>query len=305
MIACSIVIPTFDRPEQLRTLLDALKPLVRNSGLCEVIVVSQGTASLPSAEPIEFSLVKLPRPGLTRARNAGIRQAKGNIILFLDDDCFPSPGIIENHLQLHQEYNDHGVIAGSVLDENNAGTKPQVVQFHRQTLEYHCDYGRKEECDIPTFCGCHFSIKRDITRNFLFDPWFRGNAHFEEIDLAMRLETAGIPIRYSSRVSVHHMLHASGGCRAETTVPGFQFNRFFNRGLCFAKNVTLKSAGAFVTKQKHDLEYFSRDMSGHNKMILLAGASGLFFGMAAGKLRRCYGDPHYRPYRKPVPFATS
>jgi glycosyltransferase involved in cell wall biosynthesis len=40
-------------------------------------------------------------PKLTNARNIGIRHAKGDLILFCDDDIIPSSKMIEVHVKNH------------------------------------------------------------------------------------------------------------------------------------------------------------------------------------------------------------
>lgn len=295
-IDCSIIIPTFNRPGSVENLVDALLHQLWDS--TEIIVVSQGALVPNLPQDPRITHVHLGSPSLTKARNEGVAQARGEILLFLDDDCIPSEDLIREHIGLHTAFPHHGAIAGSVHDHNNKGTKTQVVRFDTRTLTYDCDYAKADECDIAGFPGGHVSFKRKLFERFLYDPWFRGNAQFEEIDFAMRLMAAGIPIRYSSRVAIDHFLHETGGCRSERTTPVFEMNRFFNRGLCFAKNVTLRHVLAFVHKQKYNLEYLSRKKNGHSSGILLAGGIGLLWGMGAGFVRRTWGDARFRPVHR-------
>jgi glycosyltransferase involved in cell wall biosynthesis len=66
----------------------------------DVLVVDNdcggGTASVFAAQsaalPVAASLVHEPVPGATRARNAGISRASGDIVAFVDDDVVPDPG---------------------------------------------------------------------------------------------------------------------------------------------------------------------------------------------------------------------
>ena len=58
-----------------------------------LVVVSQanGVLSLPSLEPYSIQLLCERRPGLGVARNRGIRHARGDIVVFIDDDARADP----------------------------------------------------------------------------------------------------------------------------------------------------------------------------------------------------------------------
>jgi glucosyl-dolichyl phosphate glucuronosyltransferase len=89
----SIVVCTHDRPRDLARCLDGLTALADSA---EIIVVD--SASNPSCASLVHSYQgKLPSlryvredvPGLSRARNRGIAEARGKIVAFLDDDATP------------------------------------------------------------------------------------------------------------------------------------------------------------------------------------------------------------------------
>src|SRR5580698_6759291 len=98
----SIVIPTCARERQLERCLLAL---LRQSSTrkIEIVVVDNSPRSGRTRELIErFPQVRLvieSRPGLSCARNAGIRAAHGEIVVFADDDIEASPDWIENLLR--------------------------------------------------------------------------------------------------------------------------------------------------------------------------------------------------------------
>src|SRR5207247_2464084 len=85
----SIVVPTRDRVPQLKRCLEALsRQLTKRTW--EVIVIdnarrSAGTRELLASFP-DVCLVHEERPGLSYARNAGIRVAQGEIVVLTDDD---------------------------------------------------------------------------------------------------------------------------------------------------------------------------------------------------------------------------
>lgn len=87
---CSIVIPTRDRPQHVRACVQSLMRLDYPHDRFEVIVVDDG-----SVQPVEVNqarIIRQPRGGPARARNAGARAARGELLAFTDDDCFPDAG---------------------------------------------------------------------------------------------------------------------------------------------------------------------------------------------------------------------
>ena len=96
--SCSIVVPTYQRPEALRSCLESLASLDYPRDLFQVIVVDDGSRAplRPVAEPfrerLSLELVAQARAGPAAARNAGAARAEGELLAFTDDDCRPRPG---------------------------------------------------------------------------------------------------------------------------------------------------------------------------------------------------------------------
>ena len=88
----SIIICTRDRPEALERCLTAL--MTQSSHAGQIVVVDNSTHRSAEAVTGQFPGVDYlhePRPGLSVARNAGVRASKGALIAFTDDDVEPSP----------------------------------------------------------------------------------------------------------------------------------------------------------------------------------------------------------------------
>jgi glycosyltransferase involved in cell wall biosynthesis len=87
----SIVVPCYNHGAMLREALASVEQ-VRNANLLEVIVVDDGSSEaetmtiLRQLEEAGYCVVSQPNRGLSAARNAGIRLAKGEFILPLDSD---------------------------------------------------------------------------------------------------------------------------------------------------------------------------------------------------------------------------
>jgi glycosyltransferase involved in cell wall biosynthesis len=98
-VPVSIVLPTCNRPDDLRRCLAALGAQKTDRAM-EVIVIDNrpGPSSPTPAVVREFAGVRLieeARPGLSYARNAGFAAATGDILIAVDDDVTVPDGWLE------------------------------------------------------------------------------------------------------------------------------------------------------------------------------------------------------------------
>ena len=97
-MSVSIVIGTRDRAGRLARSLEALEKLKRPAAVdWEILIVDNGSSDETARVSRDFSAASAvprvrylfePNRGLSRARNTGIRAARGDIVAFIDDDCY-------------------------------------------------------------------------------------------------------------------------------------------------------------------------------------------------------------------------
>lgn len=93
----TIIIPTYERPEKLKTCLLSLSCLDYPRDRFEVVIVDDGGESplkdvvAAFADRLHLILVRQQNTGPAAARNAGAVHAKGEFLAFLDDDCEAAP----------------------------------------------------------------------------------------------------------------------------------------------------------------------------------------------------------------------
>jgi GT2 family glycosyltransferase len=104
----SIIVPTWNRPRELRACLGALARLDYPPSCFEVIVVDDG--SEPALDAKDFdqfdgraTWLRQPNAGPAAARNAGASKAQGKYLVFTDDDCMPAPGWLNGLTRAFQQ----------------------------------------------------------------------------------------------------------------------------------------------------------------------------------------------------------
>jgi glycosyltransferase involved in cell wall biosynthesis len=94
----TIVVPTFNRPEQLAGCIRSLTALEEPCDSCEILIVDDGGSAdlrgiiLSAPSSIRIRLLRQENRGAGAARNAGARDAQGQWLAFTDDDCRPHAG---------------------------------------------------------------------------------------------------------------------------------------------------------------------------------------------------------------------
>lgn len=104
----SLVIPTHNRKDVLVKCLDLLNNQTASKDEFEVILVDDGSSDGTDKEiekikiNYQFKYIYQENQGQSVARNRGITEAKGRIILFIDDDVLAHKNLIKAHLKLQE-----------------------------------------------------------------------------------------------------------------------------------------------------------------------------------------------------------
>ncbi|MGF1505651.1 MAG: glycosyltransferase family 2 protein, partial [Anaerolineae bacterium] len=105
MTSLSVIIPTYQRRDRLRRVLDALAR--QDAPPFEVIVsldgCTDGTQDMLTTLSVPYPLrwINGPNGGPGAARHRGARLAHSDRLLFLDDDILAQPGLLAAHLDPH------------------------------------------------------------------------------------------------------------------------------------------------------------------------------------------------------------
>lgn len=196
----SVIIPTFNRRYQLHAMLDSLLRQCDPAEVAEVIVVADGctdgteeTVSVVAAE----SLMIAPQlealatnSGGAHAMNVGARRARGDVLLFLDDDLRCADGLVHAHAVAHANAR-FDVIMGHVT----VGARPTRSFFQRIIHEWTGGWTELlEGRDISYYdslCSGHFSIRRELFESVGgFDETLRGWGR-KDSELGWRLLKVG------------------------------------------------------------------------------------------------------------------
>ncbi|MBA3964281.1 MAG: glycosyltransferase [Nitrospirales bacterium] len=202
----SIVIPTYNRPQQLASCLQAIRGLTYPPDRFEVIVVDDGSPIPLDSIVKRFSdrltvrLMTQPNSGPAAARNRGAAEARGDFLAFTDDDCAPSTNWLRALADALLEIPDCGVGGKAInsLTGNLFSTASQVL------LDYLYEYYNRDAQGARFFASNNLAFPR---KAFLesggFDARYR-EAAAEDRELCDRWISQERPLRYAPEALVFH-----------------------------------------------------------------------------------------------------
>ena len=200
--------PTFERCASVRRLLDALGRQTVPADAFEVIVSIDGSADGTRAMveayrgPLVVTSVWQENRGRSAARNAGLRLARGEIVVFLDDDMEPAPGFVEGHQSAHGGAKPRGVVGAApiVVADDAPPLVAFVAEAFSERLERLAQAQRVQYLDAYTG---NFSAPRALLDAIGgYDEGFRAYGH-EDYELLLRLTKAGADLVYERDALAH------------------------------------------------------------------------------------------------------
>jgi GT2 family glycosyltransferase len=210
----SVVIPTHNRWPVLKETLEALER--QSCRAFEVIVVDDGSTDgtwenlqrFRDAHRGKLDLTVLHQENLKqgRARNLGLRRARGDLVLFLGDDIVPDQGCVQAHVDAHNELADgYAVVGFTDWHRDRVRVTPFLEFVNLDGAQF--SFGRlkdDEEAPFTNFYTSNVSVARDLLGEDPFHDVFKSYG-WEDIELGWRLTLAGLRIVYRRAASARHI----------------------------------------------------------------------------------------------------
>lgn len=200
--AISIIVPVYNSARDLEECLSALSASLRPDA--EIIVVDDGSTdkSAAVAERFGVGVVRLVKNrGVAAARNRGAREARGEILFFIDADVVIGPGVVSRVVEFFNAHPDVAAVFGS-YDASPRATS--LVSRYRNLLHHFVHQnGNTEASTFWAGCG---AVRREVFHAIGgFDDKRFTRPSIEDIELGYRLREAGHRIVLDKGLQAKHL----------------------------------------------------------------------------------------------------
>lgn len=248
----SVLVPTKDRPEDLKKMLESLEKQTYK----------------------DFEVIVDETEGMVASENSGLNKAKGEIFIRTDDDVIVPPQWLEEVAQTFDEYPNAGGVSGPVVMKWDMGMEfddrdlfafqsrltkgnwfwrmigkvyynfileGQVMAISRImpsgafTLGSNTPSALELPCpiEVDVHDCCNMACKTELLRQIGgFDTIYRGVGELNEPDVSFKIRRLGHPIIFNPKAFVYHTTSCAGvfDCRDEESYDRMRnFQIFFHR----------------------------------------------------------------------------
>ncbi|HEV3157130.1 MAG TPA: glycosyltransferase family A protein [Candidatus Baltobacteraceae bacterium] len=193
----SVIIATRNRASMLGRALDSLGAQ-RGAPRFELLVIDNGSSDRTPEVVADHAHVAsegvlrifVPEPNRAAARNVGIVRARGEIVLFIDDDVDLPPGFLAAHARAHAGSATKLAVSGPIINVPSYEEKPEPRTKH---------YSR------AFFCTCNVSVAREVL--LAVDGFDEGFDRYgwEDTELGIRLRRAGVRRHFTWKAHLYHI----------------------------------------------------------------------------------------------------
>jgi GT2 family glycosyltransferase len=220
----SVVIPTYNRGESLCSTISSVLAQAY-PGKTEVIVADQSpghseeVAAFFHQHQKDLRYLRLTEANLPRARNVGLAEAGGELVLFVDDDIVLPPDALS---RLASRFQTRGsrALSGLVLNERDpeSSLKGYAQQYGPQVSS-----PNPVLIEVRRFIGALMFIPAESVRRVGgFDEQLgrlTPTASGEDYDFCYRLRESGVRLFIDPSVRVTHRDDLAGGCEVRKIDP--------------------------------------------------------------------------------------
>lgn len=219
----SIIICTYNRAEVFSETLASFTQMdFSNAGKFELVIVNNNsndnTAEIATSFCTDHPFARYlfeERPGLSQARNKGILESRGQVIVFIDDDVFLDANWLNAVARVFADQPGAAAFGGKSIPQFEGGRPPWLEE------PMNCIYGDTGLGDVPCWMefpsipfGLNMGFRRGVFDQIgLFNPKLgriKGSLlSNEELDIFWRIAQAGLKVYYAPDALLFHRIPAN------------------------------------------------------------------------------------------------
>ena len=218
----SVIICTYNREKYIGSLLESIAANDLAKEEYEILLVDNNctdntrevcVAFAETHKDVNFRYVVEPEQGLSAARNKGIQEAKGDILVYIDDDALVDIWYLRTVVEYMQSHADISAVGGPIIPQYETQEPPWMTRY---TRELRCGYLYLGDSIRPFPVGRYpgggnAAYRAQVfTQVGLFNTQLgrKGNNLMgaEEKDIFDKMVSRGMRFTYLPQMILHHII---------------------------------------------------------------------------------------------------
>ncbi len=202
----SVVMGSYNQCETLKTVLTGYLTQ-EGTATFEVIVVdstsTDGTSEMMKSFDANFKFTPIIQEnnGKAAARNRGVSEASGDLIIITDSDMIPDPAFIQTHVDAQRQLTEPGCFEGvtyNMIEEKWPCTEDNLMPYIQEKLK------PNQKLGFHYFLTGNISFPKALFESFGgFDESFKSYG-WEDLELGYRMSLKKVPLRYLPAAKNYH-----------------------------------------------------------------------------------------------------
>ena len=217
----SVAIPTYNGAKTLPLVLERLKSQIHTEAICWEVIVVDNNSTDETAQVVQnfqnhwISQVQLrycleTRQGSAYARQRAVKEAKGCLIGFLDDDNLPALDWVSAACQFAQEYPRAGAYGGQIQGSYEVQPPKEFEKAKAfLVIRKYADTAKQfepEKLRLPP--GAGLVVRKQAWLDCMPDQFTRAHRGGHDYEISLHLHQGGWEIWYTPALKIEHLIPA-------------------------------------------------------------------------------------------------
>ena len=138
----SVIICTYNREKYIYNILKSIAENTLSSEAYEIVLVNNNCTDRTEEEcqrfchdfpNVQFRMVTEPNQGLSHARNRGIKESKGDLLVYVDDDALVNPEYLQTYSDFFASHPEADAAGGPIIPQYET-EEPSWMSHYTKSL---------------------------------------------------------------------------------------------------------------------------------------------------------------------------
>ncbi|HEY5822517.1 MAG TPA: glycosyltransferase [Propionibacteriaceae bacterium] len=223
----SVIFPTYNRADVVRRTIEHFQAQDYPAELLEILVADNSSDETPDMvrevgrdSRVSVRLLSSSERLPAVKRNQALREAQGDLVIFMNDDVWVRPDFVATHVRTHQAHAEPVAVVGHV-EQSSQMPPTAFIQWYRPFAYDEIADRAGQTVGWQHHWSMNLSLPRQVMldRNLVFHEEWAEIGH-EDVELGYRWSKAGYDIIYEPAAwgEHYHPHDLASGCRLQASI---------------------------------------------------------------------------------------